>query len=241
VKSRGATTNPLHESGNEESLSNSGIYFAFPPKKIAKKGQKKVQSQNATSSKVMKSGKNKKAIKSKKKSLKNKKVSTDEKGKNRKSSKRNKKEKSKKFKSSAKNKKIAKNKKNKSAEGKKKKSRTEKSSRQSGGVCLASNCMDLAVYYIGLLSTKVANYQKQLNRIGKLSNATAAKLNKQDAFAKTLNQLITSGGGNLSNISCENSLNNTGDCIYCHDTVLYLILGLGNFEHQLWEQLEQCR
>ena len=36
------------------------------------------------------------------------------------------------------------------------------SSRQSGSSCLASNCLDLMVYYLGINRGKVTNYQKQV-------------------------------------------------------------------------------
>jgi hypothetical protein len=77
--------------------------------------------------------------------------------------------------------------------------------------CLAANCLDLAVYYIGLVRTKVANYQKQLTRISKLTSATTSKLGKRDAFANTLNLLLQSGGGNLSRLACGVGANNTNN------------------------------
>ncbi len=86
-----------------------------------------------------------------------------------------------------------------------------KSSRQSSGGCLPSNCLDLAVAYVGQLRTKVGNYQKQVSRVSKLSTATSAKSGKQNAFVDTLNQLITAGGGNISNLTCGTSQNNSGN------------------------------
>ena len=85
----------------------------------------------------------------------------------------------------------------------------QKPSRQSSG-CLASNCLDLAVYYIGLLRTKVTNYQKQTSRLSKLSAASSSKAGKQSVFSNSLNQLITAGGGNVSNLTCGTSRNNSG-------------------------------
>ena len=82
--------------------------------------------------------------------------------------------------------------------------------RQSSSSCLASNCLDLAVAYIGLLRTKVANYQKQTGRLAKLGAASSSKSAKQAVFSNTLNQLITAGGGNVSILTCGSSTNNTG-------------------------------
>ena len=82
--------------------------------------------------------------------------------------------------------------------------------RQSDSGCLASSCLDLAVAYISLLRTKVANYQKQVTRISKLTAATMAKANKQNAFANAVNQIMSAGGGDLLNLSCGASTNNTG-------------------------------
>jgi hypothetical protein len=76
--------------------------------------------------------------------------------------------------------------------------------------CLAANCLDLAVYYIGLLRNKVANFQKQLTRIAKLTAASASKLSKRDSFANALNMLRDYGGGNLTDLVCGESANNTG-------------------------------
>jgi len=93
----------------------------------------------------------------------------------------------------------------------KKEKKATKSSRQSSGGCLPSNCLDLAVAYVGQLRTKVGNYQKQVSRVSKLGSATTSKSSKQNAFANTLNQLITAGGGNISNLTCGSSQNNSGD------------------------------
>jgi hypothetical protein len=80
--------------------------------------------------------------------------------------------------------------------------------RQSG--CLASNCLDLAVSYISLLRTKITNYQKQIYRINKTQASSSAKGGKQNSFSTTLNQLITAGGGNVSDLVCGSSRNNSG-------------------------------
>ena len=85
------------------------------------------------------------------------------------------------------------------------------SGRQAG--CLASNCLDLAVSYIGLLRTKVTNYQKQVTRLGKLNSTASGKAGKQNAFASTRNQLINQGGGNATLLTCGTSTNNTGRTI----------------------------
>ena len=100
---------------------------------------------------------------------------------------------------------------NKKKANKKKASRklaVQGSGRQAG--CLASNCLDLAVSYIGLLRTKVTNYQTQTSRLSKLGVASSSKSAKQTVFSNSLNQLITAGGGNASSLACGASTNNTG-------------------------------
>jgi hypothetical protein len=99
-------------------------------------------------------------------------------------------------------------KKKKSSADKKKKS-GGKTDRQAAG-CLVSNCLDLAVTYIGLLRTRVANFQKQTSRIATLKNFGINKLGKQNLFDSSLNQLITAGGGNMSNLSCGANQTNPG-------------------------------
>jgi hypothetical protein len=94
--------------------------------------------------------------------------------------------------------------------------------RQSAGSCLATNCMDLAVAYIGLLRTKVTNYQKQLSRLSKIGTFTAGKSSKQTAFVNSINQLLTIGGGNKSNLTCGTSTNNSG----MYSTVQFSTLSL---------------
>ncbi len=107
-------------------------------------------------------------------------------------------------------KKVTKQRKAKQKGGVMKKKSTKKTNRQSTGSCLNSNCLDLAVYYISLVQGKVANFQKQGNRIAKLSSATEAKFSKQNNFAKVLDQMILVGGGNISNLTCGQSYNNSG-------------------------------
>jgi len=107
-------------------------------------------------------------------------------------------------------KKVTKQRKAKQKGGDMKKRNAKKTSRQTTGSCLTSNCLDLAVYYISLVQGKVANFQKQVNRIAKLSSATAAKFSKQNNFAKVLDQMILVGGGNISNLTCGQSFNNSG-------------------------------
>jgi hypothetical protein len=82
--------------------------------------------------------------------------------------------------------------------------------KQSGNGCLVNNCLDLAVSYINLLRTKVANYQKQVARLGKLTAATLVKFAKQNSFVRTVDHLVAAGGGDLRNLSCGSSTNNTG-------------------------------
>jgi hypothetical protein len=82
--------------------------------------------------------------------------------------------------------------------------------RQSSGSCLAANCLDLAVAYIGVLRTKVTNYQKQVTRLSKLNSTAGGKAGKQNAFATTRNHLINQGGGNVSNLTCGTSTSNAG-------------------------------
>jgi hypothetical protein len=82
--------------------------------------------------------------------------------------------------------------------------------KQSGNGCLVNNCLDLAVSYINLLRTKVANYQKQVARLGKLTAATLVKFTKQNSFVRTVDHLVAAGGGDLRNLSCGSSTNNTG-------------------------------
>ena len=94
--------------------------------------------------------------------------------------------------------------------GQKKKSAKKASVRQSSGSCLAPDCLDLAVTYLGLLRTKVTNYQKQTSRLSKLGVASSSKSAKQTVFSNSLNQLITAGGGNASSLACGASTNNTG-------------------------------
>jgi hypothetical protein len=99
--------------------------------------------------------------------------------------------------------------------------------RQSGGSCLAANCLDLAVAYIGVLRTKVTNYQKQVTRIGKLNSTAGGKAGKQNAFATTRNHLINQGGGNVSNMTCGTSNSNAGlQCFFLQrtETVLECIV-----------------
>jgi hypothetical protein len=76
--------------------------------------------------------------------------------------------------------------------------------------CPAANCLDLAVSYMGLVRTKVANYQKQTARLNRLYAASGGKAAKQSVFANTLNQLIIAGGGNVSNLTCGTSTTNAG-------------------------------
>jgi hypothetical protein len=94
----------------------------------------------------------------------------------------------------------------------KKKGKAKKGSsnvKQTSG-CLASNCLDLAVSYIGLLRTRVTNYQKQIYRINRNLASSSAKGVKQNSFSTTLNQLITAGQGNISDLVCGASRNNSG-------------------------------
>jgi hypothetical protein len=100
-----------------------------------------------------------------------------------------------------------------SGKGKKAKEISKKAAaslKQSGSGCLVANCLDLAVSYINLLRTKVANYQKQVARLGKLNAATLVKFAKQNSFARTVDHLVAAGGGDLRNLSCGSSTNNTG-------------------------------
>ena len=85
----------------------------------------------------------------------------------------------------------------------------KQSGRQASG-CLAENCLDLAVSYIGLIRNRVTNYQKQISRISRLQAASLTKSGKQNSFTGSLNQLITAGGGNSSNLTCGQSQNNSG-------------------------------
>jgi hypothetical protein len=101
-------------------------------------------------------------------------------------------------------------KKKKSSEDKRKKSGVKAGSGRQAAGCLASNCLDLAVTYIGLLRTRVANFQKQTSRIATLKNFGINKLGKQNLFDSSLNQLITAGGGNMSNLSCGANQTNPG-------------------------------
>ena len=85
----------------------------------------------------------------------------------------------------------------------------KQSGRQASG-CLAENCLDLAVSYIGLIRNRVTNYQKQISRISRLQAASLTKSGKQNSFTGSLNQLILAGGGNSSNLTCGQSQNNSG-------------------------------
>jgi hypothetical protein len=88
-----------------------------------------------------------------------------------------------------------------------------KANRQSDS-CLAANCLDLAVSYMSLVRTKVANYQKQTTRLSRLNAASGSKAAKQNVFANSLNQLITAGGGNVSNLTCGSSTSNAGKPLF---------------------------
>ena len=92
-------------------------------------------------------------------------------------------------------------------------SRQQKQQQQGQSVnsCLPPTCLDLAVSYMGLVRSRVANFQKQLARLLKQDLAIQTKAAKgANAFQNTLNQLILSGGGNISSLACGNSPNNTG-------------------------------
>jgi len=87
--------------------------------------------------------------------------------------------------------------------------------------CLPTNCLDLAVAYIGVLRTKVSNYQKQVTRLGKLNSTSTGKSGKQNAFSNARNHLLAQGGGNLSQLTCGSSTNNTGTLL--HATTWYYV------------------
>jgi hypothetical protein len=85
------------------------------------------------------------------------------------------------------------------------------SNRQSGSCPGNSDCLDLAVLYMNIARNKVATYQKQTNRFSKLSSASNTKGGKKNAFDNSLNQLITAGGGNVSNMACGSNTSNAGE------------------------------
>jgi hypothetical protein len=105
-----------------------------------------------------------------------------------------------------KGKKASKSKKNVKGE----KKAAAKSSRQSI-LILDSKCEALARNYVALMRPEaMAKYKKQVSRVSNLSTATSAKSGKQNASVDTLNQLITAGGSNISNLTCGTSQNNSG-------------------------------
>ena len=117
--------------------------------------------------------------------------------------------------------------KNKKKVGKKSSKKVGKSSKKTGekrkkvagtvkqASCLVSNCLDLAVYYIGLVRTKVTYFQNQNARLAKQNLTAQGKAAKKLAFLNSLNQLVTAGGGNMTNLVC--SKNNSNPGILAHD------------------------
>jgi hypothetical protein len=153
---------------------------------------------NAKKNETAKKNKSKKN-KNEKKSSKNKKVSG-------KSSKKNSGKKKSQKKKNTKLAKKSKGKKAKSGGKTEKKEGKQKIKDVVGGVkqsgCLASNCLDLAVSYMNLLRVRVTNYQNQKARIARQKGTTQGKADKKTNFMNSLNQLITAGGGNMSNLTC---------------------------------------
>jgi hypothetical protein len=80
--------------------------------------------------------------------------------------------------------------------------------------CLLTNCLDLAIYHMSMMRTKVAYYLNQRARMSRQNETAQAKAGKQTAFIGSLNQLITAGGGNMSNLTCGGK-NTTNAGKYC--------------------------
>merc|ERR1711944_48061 len=155
-----------------------------------------------------KNGKKQKGLK--KKSRKNK--SKDGKGKN-KDRKKKKARKAAKKEDKKDEKKKAKKEKKKARKAKKKARKQKKSNRKAKGTvtarssCMNATCIDNAVTYMKQLKLAVKNFDKQYNRITVKSKQTSGKSDKNDEFAPYLIKLSETGGGNVSNLSCNGEYN----------------------------------
>merc|ERR1711902_160147 len=73
--------------------------------------------------------------------------------------------------------------------------------------CMNATCIDNAVTYMKQLKLAVKNFDKQYNRITTYSKQTNSKAGKNDEFAPYLIKLSETGGGNVSNLSCNGEYN----------------------------------
>merc|ERR1712018_1043328 len=103
--------------------------------------------------------------------------------------------------------------KNKARKQKKKSKKERKSNRKAKGTatartsCMNATCIDNAVTYMKQLKLAVKNFDKQYNRITVKSKQTSGKSDKNDEFAPYLIKLSETGGGNVSNLSCNGEYN----------------------------------
>merc|ERR1712213_190799 len=73
--------------------------------------------------------------------------------------------------------------------------------------CMNATCIDNAVTYMKQLKLAVKNFDKQYNRITTYDKQTTSKAGKNDEFAPYLIKLSETGGGNVSNLSCNGEYN----------------------------------
>merc|ERR1719367_2483890 len=102
----------------------------------------------------------------------------------------------------------------KKARKQKKKSKKErKSNRKAKGPatarssCMNATCIDNAVTYMKQLKLAVKNFDKQYARITTFSKQVSGKSGKTSEFAPYLIKLSETGGGNVSNLSCNGEYN----------------------------------
>merc|ERR1719192_1047165 len=74
------------------------------------------------------------------------------------------------------------------------------------GSCLPRHCCGL----LKLLKGKVANFVKQKKRIASSAKQAASKAGKQAIFAPLISKLRAAGGGNASNLLCNNASGTPG-------------------------------
>merc|ERR1712018_1018056 len=112
-----------------------------------------------------------------------------------------------------KEKKKARKAKKKARKQKKKSKKERKSNRKAKGTatartsCMNATCIDNAVTYMKQLKLAVKNFDKQYNRITTYDKQTTSKAGKNDEFAPYLIKLSETGGGNVSNLSCNGEYN----------------------------------
>ena len=67
--------------------------------------------------------------------------------------------------------------------------------------------MDTAVGYLKLLKDRAANYQKQLSRIERQNKTGNGKAAKKGIFGPVIRRITEHGGGNASDLKCNNEKN----------------------------------